>query len=133
MPSKSEQAQIARIHAELTATAERAVRTVAASVLDGVAKNTPRDTGASAASWRANFAKVGPVVKRSGNSVRTAEGQQAESRARLLGYRLAQGRLNIGSAQPGIRALNAGSSAREPAAFVQRAIRKALTLLRIRP
>ena len=111
--------------------AEGAVRTVAVGVLDGVAKNTPRDTGASAASWRANFAKVGPVVKRSKAAVRTAEGQQAESAARLAGYKVEQGKVHVGSAQPGIEQLNMGSSAREPAAFVQRAIRKALLLVRV--
>ena len=132
MPSKSERAQLRAIKAELTATAEHVVRTVAAGVLDGVRDATPVDTGASAASWRANRAKVGPVVKRSKRAVAAAQGQQAQSKARLADYKLEQGKVHVGSSQPGIRGLAMGTSQKEPSGLVQRAIRKALTLARVR-
>ena len=129
--AESERLQAARINAELTAVVERAVSSLATVVLDTVASTTPRDTGASASSWVANTRPSGPVVKRTGAGLAAGKAAQAASRVKLLTYTLAQGAVHVGSAQPGIRALNAGSSRREPAAFVQRAIAKALTTTRV--
>ena len=126
--AESERLQAARINAELSGLVERGVRTIAVTVLDSVAASTPVATGASAASWVANTRPVGPVVKRTGSAVAAA---QAASRAKVLAYRLSSGPVHVVSSQPGIEQLNNGSSRREPAAFVQRAIAKAVTTTRV--
>ena len=131
MPRASEQEQARRIAAELSGIVERAVSSLATVVLDTVASTTPKDTGASASSWVANTRKSGPVVKRTGAGLGAGKARQAASRVKLLSYRLGSGPVHVGSAQPGIRALNAGASRKEPSAFVQRAIAKALTTTRV--
>ena len=131
MPNASEKAQLAAIQRELRGAVERTVRTAAGGVLSNLAKSTPVDTGATAASWRANRRPIGPVVKRSRAAVARAKAEQLASQAALAAYRLEAGPVHVGSAQPGIEQLDAGSSTREPAGFVQRAIAKALTLLRV--
>ena len=131
MPRASEQEQARRIAAELSGVVERAVSSLAAGVLDGVAANTPKDTGASAASWQVASRTNGPVVGRSRSAVAAAKSAQAASRLKVAGYKLAQGRVFIGSSQPGIRGLNNGTSAREPAGFVQRSITKAVATTRV--
>ena len=134
MPNDSERRQIAAIERELRGVVETAVRTAAGGVLAEVAKNTPVDTGATAASWRAHPRPAGPVVKRSRGAVAAAKAAQTASAATLAGYKLEHGRVHVGSAQPGIEQLDAGASTREPAGFVQRAIRKAILLARaLRP
>ena len=134
MPNDSERRQIAAIQRELSATVETAVRTIARGVLSEVARNTPVDTGATAASFRVNRRPNGPVVKRSQRAVAAAKTAQSSGAAKLAAYTLAQGEVHVGSAQPGIEQLDAGASTREPAGFVQRAIRKAVLLARaLRP
>ena len=130
MPTDSERRQIAAIERELRGVVETAVKTVARGVLSEVARNTPVDTGATAASWRAHPRPAGPVVRRSRRAVAAAQTAQTASAAKLAGYKLAQGPVNVGSAQPGIDRLNDGASTKEPAGFVQRAIRKAVLLAR---
>ena len=127
----SERAQIAAINRELRGAVERTVRTIAGGVLNSAAQSTPVDTGASAASWViAGRRRNGPVVRRSRRAVAAAKTAQTASAAKLAAYTLAQGEVNVGSAQPGIEQLNAGRSTKEPAGFVQRAIRKAILLAR---
>ena len=130
MPGQSEREQAKRIAAELRGVVERTVRTAAGGVLSNLAKSTPVDTAATAASWRANRRPNGPVVRRSRRAVARAKAEQAASQAALAGYKLEHGRVHVGSAQPGIEQLDAGSSKKEPAGFVQRAIRKAVSLAR---
>ena len=130
--AKSEAAQIVEIQRELRDVVETTVRDVARSVLANLRDTTPRDTGASAASWRANSRPDGPVVRRSKRGVSRAKAAQAASLAGIAGFTLAQGRINIGSAQPGIEQLNNGSSIKEPAAFVQRGVAKAVAQARVR-
>ena len=135
MPTDSERRQIAAISRELSGAVERTVRTIAGGVLNSVAESTPKDTGASAASWViAGRRRNGPVVRRSRRAVAAAKTAQTASAAKLAGYKLAQGPVNVGSAQAGIDRLNDGASTKEPAGFVQRAIRKAVLLARaLRP
>lgn len=127
----SERAQAKRIAAELRGEIQRTVRTVTVSVLSNVAASTPVDTGATAASWRAHRRPSGPVVERSRAAVSRAKAEQAASLAAVTGYKLEHGRVHVGSAQPGIEQLDAGSSSKEPSGLVGRAISKALTLLRV--
>ena len=129
--AESERLQAARINAELTAVVERAVSSLATVVLDTVASTTPRDTGASAASWVANTRPVGPVVKRTGAGLAAGKAAQAASRVKLLTYKLGSGAVHVVSSQPGIEQLNAGTSRKEPAAFVQRAVARAVTATRV--
>ena len=59
-----------------------------------------------------------------------AKAEQERNRAGLAAYKLEQGTLNVGSAQVGIEQLDAGRSTKEPAGFVQHAIRRAVQLAR---
>ena len=131
MPRASEQEQARRIAAELSGVVERAVSSLATVVLDTVASTTPRDTGASASSWVANTRPRGPVVKRTAAGLAAGKAAQAASRVKLLTYTLASGPVHIVSSQPGIEQLNNGSSNREPAAFVQRAVSRAVIATRV--
>ena len=129
--AKSEREQAAAIGRELNAVVERAVSSLATVVLDTVASTTPKDTGASASSWVANTRKNGPVVKRTGAGLAAGKARQAASRVKLLSYRLGSGPVHVGSSQPGISQLNSGSSQKEPAAFVQRSVSRALIATRV--
>ena len=134
MPNASEKAQLAAIQRELRGVVERTVRTAAGGVLDNVIASTPRDTGATAASWRVGRRRDGPNVRRSRAAVARAKAEQERNRAGLAAYKLEQGTLNVGSAQVGIEQLDAGRSTKEPSGFVRRAISKALLLARaLRP
>ena len=126
----SEREQAARIGRELNAVVEGAVRDISIGVLTNAAASTPVDTGATQSSWRAAARPAGPVVKRTAAAIAASMAAQVASGAKLAAYRLGP-KVFIGSAQPGIEQLNSGSSRREPAAFVQRAIAKALTTTRV--
>ena len=132
MPRKGEKAQLAQIQRELRAVVEAGVRSVADNLLTNLQASTPKDTGASSYSWKASNRPRGPVAKRTGAGVATAKAAQEASRANIAGFRLEQGRVFVGSPQPGIEQLNNGSSTKEPAAFVQRSIRKAVIQTRVR-
>ena len=131
--AKSSDAQIADITAQLGAAVRGVVRGIAGDVLDDLAEKTPKATGASASSWRASATPNGPVVRRTRGAVAQSKTAQVASKAKIPAILAAQGKVFIGSAQVGIEQLNDGSSVREPAAFVQRAIAKAVIAARMRP
>ena len=131
MPTESQ--QIARINAQLGAAVRGVVAGIAEDVLDDLAQTTPMATGASASSWRASATPNGPNVRRSRGAVAQSQTAQVASKAKIPAIVAAQGKVFVGSAQVGIEALNNGSSFREPAAFVQRGIRKAVLAARVRP
>ena len=128
----TEAEQARRITAQLSAAVEGVVRGIARDVLSDLAERTPMATGASASSWRAAATKNGPVVRRSRSAVARSKAAQAASADKIPAIVAAQGKVFIGSAQVGIEQLNDGSSRREPAAFVQRAVSKAVTGARLR-
>ena len=124
MPSEDEKRQIANIGRQLASVVSAGVRGIATGVLDDVVENTPRDTGLSAASWRAKLG--GPVTDvvgdRTASGVAQAQAAQDASRAQIPTWK--KGTLSIGSAEVNVLRLNDGSSRQEPAGFVQRAVRK---------
>ena len=126
MPSANEKRQIAAITAQLRGVAENAVRDIARGVLIGVAESTPKQTGFTAANWRASIGRpVSNVVgNRSAGGVARAKAAQDASRGKIDGYRLGP-TLHIANPSPNAGALNNGTSQREPAGFVQRSIAKA--------
>ena len=119
--AKSSEAQIADIGRELTALVEHAVRDIAGGVLTSASAATPVDTGATASAWRVSARKAGPIVRRTAAAIAASKAAQVASGAKLAAYKLGP-KVFIGSAQPGVVQLNAGSSSQEPKAFVQRAI-----------
>ena len=129
----TESQQIARINAQLGAAVRGVVAGIAEDVLDDLAQRTPMDTGASASSWRASATPNGPNVRRSRGAVAQSKTAQVASKAKIPAIVAAQGKVFVGSAQVGIEVLNNGSAKVEPAAFVQRAVAKAVTAARVRP
>ena len=126
MPNERQQA--ARIEAELRGVVETAVKDIGRGVLDGLASTTPRDTGFTAASWRASIGQpVEDVVgNRTSGGVAAAQAAQDASRSGIGSYALAAGPLFVASPLPSAGALDQGTSAQEPAGFVQRAIEGAV-------
>ena len=128
MPTKSERRQLENIRRELIVAAEGVVRRIGAQLLSELEAVTPKDSGFTANSWRAS--RTRPVTtlvgNRSKSGVARAKAAQETSRAAIAGFTLGARTLHIANPSPNSGALNEGSSAREPAAFVQRAISKAV-------
>ena len=131
--ARSSEVQIAEITAQLGAAVRGVVAGIAEDVLSDLAQTTPMATGASASSWRASATPTGPNVRRSRGAVAQSKTAQLASKSKIPAIVAAGGKVIVGSAQVGIEALNNGSSRREPAAFVQRSIAKAVTAARVRP
>lgn len=133
MPSATERAQIRAINAELRGVAEGVVKNIGRGVLDELAETTPKDTGFTAAAWRARAGRPVPftVGGRTLAGVAKAKAAQAASRGAIANYGLGHGRLFISNPSPNAGALNSGTSTQEPRAFVQRSIFKVLTLLKV--
>ena len=125
MASEAEQA--ARINRELRSLVEHAVRDIATGVLNGASAATPRDTGATASGWRASARKAGPIIKRTPAAIAASEAAKVASGASLAAYKLGPP-VFVGNAQPGVAALDGGSSTQEPKGFVQRAITRIYSL-----
>ena len=125
MPTESQ--QIARINAELRGLVEGAVKDVGRSLIAELPTVTPRDTGYTAASWRASRGRpvTAPVGSRSVSGVAAAKSAQDASRSEIEAFALADGTLHVANPLPNAEPLNNGTSSREPSGFVQRAIVKA--------
>ena len=126
MPNEKQQA--AMLAKQLRAFAERAVRDIGRGVLDEVAASTPRDTGLTAANWRASVGVpvADPVGNRSDSGVAAAQAAQDISLSVIAGYGLEDGALYVANPLPSAAALDGGSSRQEPAGFVRRGISKAV-------
>ena len=123
MPTEREQA--ARIMRQLTGIVEGAVKDIGRGVLVEVASTTPRDTGFTAASWRASRGRPVTAAVGSRSNVGGAKAAQDASRGQIDAFTLADGTLHVANPLPNAEPLNNGSSSREPSGFVQRAIVKA--------
>ncbi len=110
---------------------ERAIVKLTLDVTANLREVTPRDTGWAAANWVPSIGK--PVVADLGGIQPTAAlatsaaAEQATAIAGVLGYKLSRGRVFVTNNVDYITELNDGKSKKEPAGFVQRAIRKAVT------
>jgi len=85
---------------------------------------TPIDTGWARTNWIASVG--GPAPSTAGTREAVSAAAQQASLAKLFGYKLAQGPAYATNNVPYIAKLNEGSSKQAPAAFVQRAMLRAV-------
>ena len=125
--AKSSEAQIADIGRELSTLVEGATRDIGRSLIAELPAVTPRDTGFTAASWRASRGRpvTAPIGSRSASGVASARAAQDASRSEIETFRLSDGTLHVANPLPNAEALDRGTSSQEPRAFVARAIVKA--------
>lgn len=125
--------QIKAIVRSLEALTERAIKKITLDVTANLKEVTPRDTGWAAANW---VPSIGASIEGGAANPNPTEQDASSAEARsssalaavAAGYRLKQGRVFISNNVPYIIQLNDGSSKKEPAGFVQRAIAKAVTV-----
>ena len=132
MARESEQAQARRIVDAIREAGERVVRRVVRNVHDELRENTPRATGYAAENWIPSVGSPARVpVGRTGRAgVGPAKAAAETGRAEVAGYRLVQGVAYIANGVPYVLSLNDGSSAQEPAAFIERAIAEGVSRTR---
>ena len=123
--AKSSEAQIADIGRELSALVEGATRDIGRSLIAELPAVTPRDTGFTAANWRASRGAPVTAAVGSRSNVGGAKAAQDSSRSEVESFKLSDGTLHVANPLPNAEALNGGSSSQEPQGFVQRAIAKA--------
>ncbi len=130
--AKGDELQIRAIVRGMNGIAERVIRKVTLDVTANLIETTPVDTGWARANWVPSISA--PFIASLANAQRTpadvssAVGQQGEGKAKVFGYKLHMGKVFVTNNVPYIIDLNLGSSRQAPAAFVQRAIAKAVTL-----
>lgn len=98
-------------------------------VESNVREATPIRTGHAAASWTDS---IGDPVSQDADSPGAAAARAAEGRARVLGYQLGMGNLNVGNPTDYIEFLNGGSSDQAPAQFIERGAEQALQTVQTR-
>jgi hypothetical protein len=132
--------QIKVIVGDLVKITERIIVKLALDITANLKNTTPVDTGWARANWLPSIGvpatPIGNPISRVERSavVGSAQGQQAAAEAGLLRYRLSSGSVFIRNNVPYIGSLNAGSSAKAPAGFVQAAIKQGvLDLAGFRP
>ena len=122
--------QVRAIVRGLNRLASRGVTKLTLDVTANLVETTPVDTG-----WaRANgVPSIGQQVVKDlparpdGDQVADAVAAQQAAISGIIGYTIEQGKVFISNNVPYILALNDGTSKKEPAGFVQRAIAKAVT------
>ncbi len=112
---------------------ERVVTKITLDVTANLIETTPVDTGWARANWvpaiGEPFTRDLRDVPATVQNASSMLGQQQSSIAAVAtSYRLSRGRVFISNNVPYISKLNAGSSRKAPAGFVQQAIRKAVTV-----
>ena len=129
MPSARERREIRAIVRGLDRFTERAIVKITLDVTANLIETTPVDVGWARANWVPSIGA--PVVKDLSGADRNVQSAAAESssgQAAVLGYRLGRGRVFVSNNVDYILPLNDGHSSQRPAGFVQRAIRKAVTV-----
>lgn len=110
---------------------ERIVVKITLDVVANLIETTPVDTGWARANWvpaigapfKEDLSRVRPDAASAGQ----ASGKQQAAVGAMASYKLVRGSVFVSNNVPYINRLNAGSSQQAPAAFVQRAIEKAVT------
>ena len=129
MPTAQERRQIRAVVRGLERVTERIIVKITTDVTANLIEDTPVDTGWAQANWVPSIGA--PVVKDlagAERNVQSASSEQSAGIAEVLGYRLRRARVFISNNVEYILALNDGHSSQRPAGFVQRAIRKAVTI-----
>ena len=128
--------QVTAIVRDLDRFAERLIVKITLDVTANLVEATPVDTGWARANW---VPSVGQRSRRPAQSfpgrtpsafVQTAAAKQSVGQAQAVGYKLERGRVFVSNNVDYILRLNDGYSRQAPAGFVQRAIRKAVTMAR---
>ena len=121
------EAQIRSVMDALERVAERVIIKVTLDVTSNLIETNPVDTGWSRSNW---IPSVGSSTKAPvGSKQSVSPAAQAAGLARMRTYDLKRdGKVFITNNVPYIVRLNEGSSRQAPAGFVQRAIRKAITV-----
>lgn len=125
MPSET-----ARVSRALTRVVEKVVKKITLDIVANLQAaasegGTPVDTGWARANWIPSIST--PTVAPAGSRQAVSIGPSAVGAATVAAtYKLRDGRVYIVNAVPYIKKLNQGSSRKAPAAFVQRAIAKAI-------
>ena len=121
--------QVRRIVSSIDRLIERVVTKIGLDVTANLIETTPVDTGWARANWVPSVGRPernDPGV-RDRSRVPGAQAKQAVGQAELLRYKLGRGKAFVTNGVPYIQRLNEGSSQQQPRAFVQRAVRKAVT------
>lgn len=114
-----------RVSALLKKSLEHEIKRIALDITDGLIEATPVDTGWAMANWIPSIGTPfeGPVGAREAFDTGEQEVGQAAVAAQ---YQLVDGPVFITNYVPYIEALNAGSSPRAPAGFVEAVIDRAV-------
>ena len=129
MPTAKERTQIRAIVRGLDRVTERLIIKITTDVTANLIETTPVDLGWARANWEPSIGA--PVVKDlvgAERNVPSAAAEQSGGVAAVLSYRLRRGKVFISNNVPYILALNDGHSSQAPPGFVQRGIRKAVTV-----
>lgn len=111
----------------LEGVAEKAIRGIALEVTDRLIATTPVATGWARSNW---IPSIGQSVDSPDGTRESFDGsQQAQGRATLSAYQLKHGRIFVSNNVPYITKLNAGSSPKAPAGFVQSAADQAVSAI----
>ena len=130
MPAhQSDDPQIRAIVRGVTQQTERTMRAITLHLAAELIRHTPVDTGWARANWVPRVGRPSDADVGRGGAERVPQAVAAQTAGRnaVLGYRLGQGNINVTNNVPYIEALNDGHSMQEPAGFVQRAIRSAVS------
>ena len=124
--------QIKAIIQGLEKVTERVISKITLDITANLIETTPVDTGWARANWVPAIGNP-HIVNLTGEKVSSAEvirqaADQSEASTKVASsYKLDMGSVFVSNNVPYILKLNEGSSAQAPAAFVQRAIHKAVT------
>ena len=128
--------QVRAIVRDLERFTERLIVKITLDVTANLVETTPVDTGWARANWVPSVGKRSrrPAESFSGRTpsafVQAAAAKQTAGTAQALSYKLERGRVFVTNNVKYINRLNDGYSRQAPAGFVQRAIRKAVTMAR---
>ena len=122
--------QVRRVARSIDRFIERVVVKIGLDVTANLIETTPVDTGWARANWvpSAGRPESNDPGIRDRSRVPGAQAKQAVGQAELLRYKLGRGKAFVTNNVPYIRQLNEGSSQQAPRGFVQRAVRKAVTV-----
>ena len=125
--------QIRSIVRALEGLTETVITKITLDVTANLVETTPVDIGWARANWVPAIGRPFEVdlrnVRATDQNVTAAQAQQQSGITGVVGgYKLARGKVFVSNNVPYIRRLNDGSSKQAPSGFVQRAVKKAVTL-----
>ena len=120
-----ERGQIRAIVRGLNRVTSRVVAKITLDLVANLIETTPVDTGWAKANW---VPRIGRTLNDPVGEPGTSDAsEQLLGQARVLSYKVEEGKVFVTNNVPYIEILNEGHSPKQAAGFVQRAIRKAVT------